>query len=443
MNKNNNRDKLQGFHFPLKEIITFIVMIVVFVVLLVVSVIIPKEAISSNMEASAMFLCDRPVFEERVENVASSRIDRYADSILLGITWQYDSKRPLESVMRSSYYYTAYQNENDNLRDAVTEDIPANQQYLRYWHGSGAIVRILLTVLSIKGIYVLNGIVIAILYLTLIIVLLRRRGLIPAVGMVIGLILVSVWYVPLSLEYSWMFILTPVFSLIALEIAWRKKESMCSIAFLCFGMITNYLDFLTTETLTLTIPLLLMLWAEKNDDDGYTGYGVTVRRCVLPWGIGYAGTWMSKWALAAIVLKENTLPYVTGHIAERIGKNDMAGMSTGSFLLGAVTRNIRCVFPLEYGIIGVMVGVALIIGYAYLAFVYRGKLKNRRRIVMYLAITCIPYVRFIVLHNHSYIHCFFTYRAQLAVFLAMVLILDELSVFEVLKRRWLHAKRSG
>lgn len=88
-----------------------------------------------------------------------------------------------------------------------------------------------------------------------------------------------------------------------------------------------------------------------------------------------------------------------------------------------------------------MVGVALIIGYAYLAFVYRGKLKNRRRIVMYLAITCIPYVRYIVLHNHSYLHCFFTYRAQLAVFLAIVLILDELSVFEVLKRRWVHAKR--
>lgn len=25
----------------------------------------------------------------------------------------------------------------------------------------------------------------------------------------------------------------------------------------------------------------------------------------------------------------------------------------------------------------------------------------------------VPYIRYLVLHNHSYLHCFFTYRAQM------------------------------
>ena len=428
-------------HFPLKEILAFWVMIALFVILLILSAMIPKDAVRSHMEASAEFLCERPVFEERIEHVMSSCIDRYADSILLGIIWQYDSKKPLESVMRSAYYYTTYQNENDNLRDAVTGDLGANQQYLRYWHGSGVIVRLLLTVFSIKGIYVWNGTVIALLFLALLIVLVRKKGCIPAVGVVLGLISVSVWYVPFSLEYTWIFILTPVFSLIALAIAGHKKYSICAVAFLCFGMITNYMDFLTTETMTLTIPLLLMLWAEKKDNDGCAGYGTIVGRSVLPWGIGYAGAWLCKWALAAIVLGENTLPYVTGHIAERIGRKDIVNMSTGSFLIRAVTENIRCLFPLEYGSAGLIAGAAFMVACLYLAFVYRGKVKNRRRLVMYSGIAGIPYIRYLILHNHSYLHSFFTYRAQMAVVLAMLLILEELSVFEVLKGRWMREKR--
>ena len=39
----------------------------------------------------------------------------------------------------------------------------------------------------------------------------------------------------------------------------------------------------------------------------------------------------------------------------------------------------------------------------------------------------VPYARYIILHNHSYIHCFFTYRAQAATVAAAVLIIHYLT----------------
>lgn len=107
----------------------------------VAAALIPRDAIRNNMTESAEFLKDGELFGEKIKGVDGSKIDRYADSILLGIAYQYDSGHPLESVMKSAYYYTEYQNENVNLYDAVTGGYEANQQYMRYWHGSIAVVR--------------------------------------------------------------------------------------------------------------------------------------------------------------------------------------------------------------------------------------------------------------------------------------------------------------
>ena len=76
--------------------------------------------------------------------------------------------------------------------------------------------------------------------------------------------------------------------------------------------------------------------------------------------------------------------------------------------------------------------------YFYIAYVYRVKGADKKQILMYVFIGCIPYIRYLVLHNHAYLHNFFTYRAQLATILAMILILEELKVGEGLR----HEKKS-
>ena len=410
-----------------KYILTFIITILLLMGMLVCSAMIPRTMIKENIEESAAYLCDGELFGCVVKDVNGSKIDRYADSILLAISYQYDSDKPLTSVMWSSYYFSKYQNENFNLLDAVTNDLDPNQQYLRYWHGSNAIVRPLLMVFNIKQIYILSGILLAGLVIILLTVLIKHKAYTPAVGVFAGLVGVSFWFVPFSLEYIWTFFVMLVVSLVGVKQAYRGNAGKLGILFLITGMVTNYLDFLTTETITLTVPLLLVLWAEQRET-GYEGIQCSIKttaKSVAAWGFGYVGMWLMKWLIASIVLGENVMPYVSQHIGERLDGN--LGLGPVQYIFGAIWNNIMCIFPFEYGIMGTIIGIAIVIFVIYTGYVYHAGNIDNKMILLYALVGLIPYMRYVVLHNHSYLHYFFTYRAQMATILAILLILEKLT----------------
>ena len=384
---------------------------------------IPRKAIEDNVRASADYLCREELFGRVLPEVRSSTIDRYADSILLNIAWCYDGEHPLRSVLVSPYYYTPYQNENDNLRDAVTRHLPANQQYLRYWHGSNALVTPLLTVLDLKGIYVLHGAVLAVSAAALLIVLIRKKAYAPAVGVGAGIVAAGFWFVPLSLEYYWVCELTLLLSLGVILPGNKTGPGFWTPFFLVGGMLTSYLDFLTSETLTLLVPLLLLLWLRRDLPPRRTALTL-----VPAWAVGYAGMWALKWALAGLAMGENPMPYVMEHIGERVnGAFYVAGQGEGpvSLFPGAILRNIGCLFPLDYGVAGALAAAGLAAALAYYIFVYRREGWDRPLVLTLALLGLVPYLRFLILRNHSFLHCFFAYRAQTASVLALALLLAE------------------
>ena len=382
---------LQTIKACIKYILVFLIATGLLLFSLLLSAKIPQSAIRDNVQESATYLSEGELFGRAVKDVDGSKLDRYADSILLGIAYQYDSEKPLTSVMWSSYYHSDLDNENENLLAAVTNDYEANQQYLRYWHGSIAF----------------------------------------------GLVLTSFWFVPFSLEYTWTYMLMLIFSMIGVRLIYKKHHKAVGICFLVSGMVTNFLDFLTTETLTLTGPLLLMLWMErkqnvesksKSESDWKASFQMA-GKAAIAWGAGYVGMWLMKWLLASSVLSENVMPYVSEHIGERIGGD--LGIGLAAYIFGAIWKNIRCLFPFEYGIIGAFTGIGLVVYSLYVGYVYYKKNIDKKCVLLYVLIGLVPYIRYIVLHNHSYLHCFFTYRAQLATILAIVLILEQIT-----DRRW-------
>ncbi len=429
---------------PFREMLFFAVILVCFNAALILTARIPQEAIRGNMLSSAEWLCQETGFPQMRQGVEGSRLDRYADSILLNILWHYDTSHPYVSVMRSAYYSRPDQNENENLLEAVRDGRDADQEYLRYWHGSSIFVRPLLQWFTLEQIYIINGILLVLLNILLFLILFKQKAYVPLAGILAGYVAVSLWYVPLSLEYTWVFLLLPLCAGLAFRAAVKGWRKWYGAFFLAFGMITNYLDFLTTETLTLTIPLLLLLWEERRkgrEQDGKGKWQLPVKLIVC-WGIGYAGTWISKWILASAAMGENVLPYVTGHVAERIGGLSVGNIGMSAYLGGALVRNLTCLFPLEYGAGGIMSGIALLLGILYLGWVYRGKDTDRKQIVMYAVIALLPYMRYLLLHNHAYLHCFFTYRAQIAGVLAVLMILEELKVWETLGKVYVRKKRT-
>lgn len=418
---------MQTFRHSIKYILVFLVTAGLLTGMLVLAATIPQTAIRENARQSAEFLCEGELFGTAVAGAEGSKIDRYADSILLAIAYQYDSEAPLESVMWSAYYFTENRNENENLLEAVTSGKEPNQQYLRYWHGSNAIVRPLLTVLNIRQMYMFFGAVLAVLVVWLLGMLLRKKALVPAAAVALGLVMTGSWFVPFSLEYTWTYLVMLTASILGVKLAYSGKWECMGILFLISGMVTNFLDFLTTETLTLLVPLLLILWVDLrvHPEKPVFDLAKNVGKGTLLWTLGYAGMWMTKWLMAAVVLGENVMPYVAGHIQQRIGGH--IGMGLMQAVWEAVLRNVTCLFPAGYGAAGWFAAMALVLFASYIGYVYHKKQIRKDRVLLYLAVGLIPYIRYMVFHNHSYLHCFFTYRAQLATIVALVMILEELT----------------
>lgn len=407
----------------LRLLLCFLLTAAVLIGFLLLSALVPRETIRPQMLTSAEYLYKGKLFGDVIPGVASSRIDRYADSILLGIAWQFDSQNPLRSVMESSYFHLVYQNENENLRDAVVNGFPANHQYLRYWHGSAGIVRILMIFLTLPQIYIFHAVLLGTLLLVLVWRLFRRGAFPLIIGMLVGMVAVSLWFVPLSLEYTWVFMILFVQTHLVLFSAFPKDWNKRISFFLVSGMVTNYLDFLTTETLTLLVPLLFLLFLDHREGRGIVPW-LMLFKSAFCWLIGYGGMFLLKWGLAGLVMGENPLPYVMEHVGER-----MAGSVGVSFFrerMEILIRNISCLFPLNYGPVGNIVAILIVLAALYAGYVYHRKGFDRGLVARYAVVALIPYLRYLVMANHSYLHYFFTYRAQAAAVFAVVLMIFEL-----------------
>lgn len=405
-----------------KSALLFIALTISFVLFMLLAAYVPQDAVRENMTKSAEYLCEDIVFPYAIEGVGATMIDRYADSITSNIAWHLGEGDRLKSVMLGAYYYSKLQNENFNFLHAMTgEPLEGGEviQYMRYWHGSAAVVRLLHLIMTLKGIYILHAVLVGALVLLNIICFAVRKMYDCIIAFILGLVFTSSWFVPLSLEYTWVYLIFLAEMLIVFFLHDKGKENLYISLLLAGGMITCYLDFLSAETLTLTMPLILMIRLDHKN-----GKASFIAKNCLAWGIGYAGCWVSKWIIAAAVLRENVMPYIAEHIAERAGGQTLGipEMSTPVFIYNALLRNVINLFPAGYGTGGLFVGVAIVIVFAYIAYVYRRKGIEKKTVLSYLFIAMIPYVRFVLLHNHAYIHYFFAGRAQCAAIMAMVLL---------------------
>ena len=431
--------KLHHLSFIAKYILIFLIITAIQVGLLVLSACIPGRFIRTNMMQSADYLTEQAVFFNIDESDSASRIDRYADSILLGIAYGYDENKPLSSVMRASYYHTNTQNENDNLKDAVYNNLTPNYDYVRYWHGSNAVVRPLLVFFNIKQIYIINAVILSILFVLMLVMLKKTFGTGIAVSFSISAVMMSIWYVPFSLEYTWTFFIMFISALLIM-LNYKKNHSVTKLLpiFFITGSMTAYFDFLTTETLTLLIPLILLLIMEYDAEtlsSFKSGIKTSLHSGVL-WGLGYISSWLAKWTLASVILGENAFSSALTNAANRI--NGEAYEATGfSLRLGAVISNISCIFPFSH--IQKYAFILCIFCFIFACFIYYLIRKNKNTCPLpglFAVLAFMPYIRFLVLANHSYQHYFFTFRAQMTTMLCIALIFYYGTDRSLLKKEW-------
>ncbi len=314
--------------------------------------------------------------------------------------------------------------ENDDFIDLITNQLSLNTEYLRYWHGSMIIIRPLLTFLNINQIYLLNKIVMWTLALALLIILFIKNKKL-AIIYVIAMIMIAFPMVPFCLEYTWTFYLMLISSIIAICIEKKGDEALYKLFFIT-GMLTCFFDFLTTEIITILVPILFVLFIRK-EQNRLKGPKETILflvKSITLWGISYCLMWFAKWIIVSILLKTNAIKnYVLERALIRVYK--LQGIESYKVLYsGVIFNNWHCLYPINI-IKRDSTLLKIVIGFLLVCFVLIDwkNIKKKWFSGLMLTIAIVPYIRYLVLANHSFKHYFFTYRNQIITIIAIGLIL--------------------
>ena len=113
------------------------------ILLLIAVACIPREMIAPQIEESAECLTEQPFhFVWILPGVEGSRIDQYADSMFLSVTYYLDEKAPLQSLMWLKNYYQQNEYILVSFLGRVQENTEPHWEYLCYWHGSLRKIRV-------------------------------------------------------------------------------------------------------------------------------------------------------------------------------------------------------------------------------------------------------------------------------------------------------------
>ena len=406
-----------------KYLLLFGITNVSLLILMVLTVQIPKSSIERNSQKSAAYLYEKEaLFHTVVDGQELTTIDNYADTILLNIVYSLDAQHPLKSVLLASYYKEEWQNANEAYVVAVTRHKAPNQPYTRYWHGEMIFLRPLLMFLDIRGIRWMNTVVMTVLLIWLGTLLIKKEQKLLFGAFIIAFISVGGVIAPLCLEYISTFIIMLGVSIAALLIEEKGDEKLLSI-FLMAGMLACFFDFLTAETITLTMPLVMVLCIRQRKGelkDFKSGLSLYIKAGAL-WAGAYALMWLSKWSISTLVLKTNTFKAALEQ-AEVRAVGDVANSLAAQYI-GAVFRNIALLVPFNFGktygeVALLMLGAAFVV--FCLLFLYKKKRQETWFIHLMMLIGLVPYIRYIVLSNHAYLHYFFTYRAQIVTVMVLL-----------------------
>ena len=386
---------------------------------------IPNKLLYENMERSAQYYGQWDAFHFHNGEVWNAISDNYADSILLNLSWHIGTgDSPFTDCIRTNYYDGEDLGLNSGFLLSVTENASANQDYTRYWHGGALFVRLLHLVTDVAGMKWI-GFAGILLLAALTVLLLWKLGHPDLGGLLLAsLALVQVWNLRLSLEYQTAFLITfllcPMYLLLE-----RRSDRYLTLLSTAGGVLIAFFDFLTTETLTILLPLILVtaVRAKEGRLPKLKQSLLLYLFCGICWGCAYVGTFLAKWTAASLVTGENAFMLALSSVAERVGVTEALGSEGYTGFFSPLTANFTMLFGGTARVqpVRVLVGLLLLLGIpGSVWYLFPAKKGNGTAAILLLGLGSLVLLRYLVLNNHSYLHEFFTYRALSASVLALL-----------------------
>jgi hypothetical protein len=224
-----------------------------------------------------------------------------------------------------------------------------------------------------------------------------------------------------SLEYAPAIIVMELASILALRAVCQNRLKTLPYLFFFVGIAVNFVDFLTCETITLTIPLLLVLWLRRHKKMSIISFE-KVLRLALFWLAGYVLMWLAKWGISLLTLGGEAL----GALGEQMGMRSFkteAGLSLFGMLSFSFQKNFPSLFPFCLGSnISIVTLIVLVISLISRIEPHLRKI-NKAWLASVIMVGAIPVLRSLIMIEHGAKHYFFTYRALGAIVMAILMII--------------------
>lgn len=394
----------------LKDLFPFLLLylaaMVFFLSFLVTSAAVPEtQRMHKNLRRSAELLYR----EGNYPLVGHVQLDNYTDALILNLAVCLDAGT---SPFTSPFYGFNVPGEDkvEILRKlARNPSSPAElSDYARYWHGAAAFWRLVLNVLDLHHIRALLGAVMFGMAFLVFALILKRIDGWTAFCFLLILVFCNYYVFSISLQF------TPAMFLALLGtcLMLRKPAAALHSQFLILfgiGLCCPYIDFLTAPLLSWGIPALVLFTLQDRKTDLTLSRAVRISAgTALIWGAGYVLSWGSKFLTAAVLLP-GALQDIVAAIRQRAScpspRPDYNRLNTLSENFQHLfLNNNRVVFCLAAA------GIILLALTAFILLMRKQAKLRLPTLTGYLLIALVPVAVTLLNANHSFYHCWFTYR---------------------------------
>ena len=413
----------------IKYFYTFIILIIIYILLGVATSLIPKSLIEENSKKSAEYLANINHGVDIIQKdtfYKGEYIFNYTNALMLNTAYSIDTNKPLESFLLARENYIVgetktvnkdetlyglseypYRNQTEEYYNITHNlaDIEAFE-YARYWHGYLVILRPMLILFSYDMIEKLSITFFIILLGICTYLISKKINKVSAILFLLSFIIMNLFYISGSINEITCFIIMLCANIYILINYSKIKKA--SLVFFIIGSITSFLDLLTNPLITIAIPLCIyMLLKEKEKKWNLKERIIEYLKILIAWLMGYGLTWFSKWLLVDIMYNRNLIEVALKQMIYRMQGKECEQIISYGFV---ISNNMRFLGKQVLYMTVIISIIIMLIG----IIKNKGKLiinqTNITQLLMYLAISLLPFIWYFVLKNHSAVHARFTHR---------------------------------
>lgn len=338
-------------------------------------------------------------------------LDTFTDKLILNIA---ANKSGEGSTLKKAVENSYYANETGpSLTEVVQDSIKSNHEYSRYWHGIQVIIRPLLLFFNYIEIrYILMLLIVSLIALVCSMIG-KQVGTRFAIAFGIAISMMYIVIIPMSMQYSTIFIVK-LCSIIAVLFMYKKsKEKYLPMLFFVIGACSTFFDLLTYPLITLGIPLVLAVILENRKKMKLKSQIIFIIKLGILWAIGYGLLFFTKWLIATIILQRDAIKLAIENILFRVNGSENNPVINR---MDVLKTNFDTFFvPVAKYIIVTIFAIWVI-----LFALYKKSIKECKVIIPLLCISIVPYIWYFVFSGHSSIHFWFTNRIQVVTIFSLL-----------------------